>query len=630
MTSAGATTSRGPRGWDRLVMQLYAAPDAASFQRGMLDLQCKIVAAEYGALWGLDPATNQPRIAAVWPEKSQQEITPDSPLMGILTRAAAQGFEQGVSNILKIEAETHEPGTDLGAHIFVTVIRVKGRVIGLTTVVAECRDAAVLQQTMPMRELAAGLYEGFQARIEANARETEAQRVRQAMALLAQSQEGEGFNGAAMNLVNELARQFKCARVSLGWVRGQMVRVVAMSDTEHIKRHSEDVALAELAMAECLDQQQPIVFPIPADAEALLQQAVVHSHRKLVAGKPGYNALSLPLRNKDEWIGVVTLERTNEPFDTGLIQFLQLTFDVVAPHLQDRRDSDRWLLGHMWRSVEKSAAYLVGPKHIAWKLGGLAAVAVLAFILFGTWTYRISSPFVFESHDRRILPAPFEARLVEALVEPGEAVKQGQVLASLDTTQLRLQLAESQAKYELAELDRTNAGTERKYSQMEQAVAAMRLAKARIDLLTYQIEAATIRSPVDGVVLNGAWRDKIGGVVKQGDQLFEVSPLKELVATIHVDERDADLLNFASGQTGELATRSQPGETVNFTIKSVVPAAGPIKAVNAFEVRATLDKPVAWLRPGMEGLAKIDVGSKPIYWILTHRLVDVVRLWLWW
>ena len=59
------------------------------------------------------------------------------------------------------------------------------------------------------------------------------------------------------------------------------------------------------------------------------------------------------------------------------------------------------------------------------------------------------------------------------------------------------------------------------------------------------------------MVLNGAWRDKIGGVVKQGDQLFEVSPLKELVATIHVDERDADLLNFASGQTS-LRNRVSP------------------------------------------------------------------------
>ncbi|MCE9591965.1 MAG: HlyD family efflux transporter periplasmic adaptor subunit [Planctomycetes bacterium] len=629
MTSVGTTTGRGPRGWDRLVMQLNAAPDAPSFQRGMLDIQCKIVAAEYGALWVADQG-GEPRIAMMWPEKPQQDVPADSPLMTVLAQAAKQGLERGVSHVLKIEAETQEAGADLGAHVFVTVLRVKGRVVGMTTVVAECRDAAVLQQTMPLRELAAGLYEGFQARIEASQRELEAQRVRQAMALLALSQEGEGFNGATMNLVNELARQLKCTRVSIGWIHGRMVRLVAMSDTEHIKRHGEEVALTELAMAECLDQQQPIVVPVPEQAEAVLQQAVVHSHRRLIGSQPGRHALSLPLRHRDEWIGVVTLERAEAPFDPGMIQFLQLTMDVVAPHLLDRRNSDRWLVGHAWKSIETGAAYVVGPKHVAWKLGALVVAAVLAFVVFGHWNYRVSAPFVFESHDRRILPAPYEGRLVAVNAEPGAPIKAGDVLASLDTTQFRLQLDEAQAKFDLAELDRRNAQTERKWGQMEQAIAAKRQAMARINLLTYEIESGTIRSPVDGYVLSGSWRDKIGGVVKQGDQLFEVSPLRELVATIHVDERDADLINFMSGQHGELATRSRPDQTVNFVVNHVVPAAGPVKTVNAFEVRASLDQPAIWLRPGMEGLAKIEVGSKPIYWILSHRLVDTVRLWLWW
>jgi hypothetical protein len=43
-----------------------------------------------------------------------------------------------------------------------------------------------------------------------------------------------------------------------------------------------------------------------------------------------------------------------------------------------------------------------------------------------------------------------------------------------------------------------------------------------------------------------------------------------------------------------------------------------------------LESPQAWWRPGMTGLARIDVGDKNIFWILTHRLVDNLRLLLWW
>jgi hypothetical protein len=32
----------------------------------------------------------------------------------------------------------------------------------------------------------------------------------------------------------------------------------------------------------------------------------------------------------------------------------------------------------------------------------------------------------------------------------------------------------------------------------------------------------------------------------------------------------------------------------------------------------------------MTGLAKIDAGSRNISWVLFHRTIDKLRLWLWW
>jgi len=50
---------------------------------------------------------------------------------------------------------------------------------------------------------------------------------------------------------------------------------------------------------------------------------------------------------------------------------------------------------------------------------------------------------------------------------------------------------------------------------------------------------------------------------------------------------------------------------------------------NYFRVEATLDQPTQMLRPGMEGVAKIEMGEESLFWIWTHALVDRLRLWIW-
>jgi multidrug resistance efflux pump/GAF domain-containing protein len=620
------TTGRAGRGWSGIVSDLTTAPDLPSFLRGMLDLQCKIVAAEYGALW-LRGEGNDVRLASAWPGKLEENAQ-DNPIIKMLSEGARNGFQRQVSHVLKVEHDGAETTPGLGAHVFVTVLRANGAVEAVTTVVADCRDPSVLQSTAPLRELAAGLFEQFHARQLAEHHSRDAQRVRRAMALLATSQEGGGYQGACLNLVNELARQLKCSRVSLGWIKGRGVRVTALSDTEELKRHSQHVARLETAMAECLDQQQPILSPTPPDAEPLLAEAVQHAHRALLAHGNAKHVLSLPMRFKDEWVGVITLERADQTFDNDLIQFLQLVVDVIAPQLYDRHNSDRWLIGHAWESCKKTASYLVGPKHVVWKMVGVLAFTALMLCIFMHWTFRVGADFTFEARSKRVIPAPYEGDLQSVLVNPGQEVKAGQTLAQLNATEYRLQLAESQSRLKLARIEQSKAMNEGKNAEAAQAQASAEQIQARIDLLEYKIRQSTIVSPIDGIVLSGDWHDKVGGVIKQGDPMFEVSPLKDLVAVLRVSETEIDYVQL--GQTGKLATRSEPEKKFHFTVTRVVPMAGPVEGKNVFEVRAELDEPAAWLRPGMEGLARVNIDSRPIGWILTHEIVDTIRLWVWW
>ena len=684
------TTTNTPRGWGALISQLLSAPDQRSFHHGMLDLQCKIVAAEYGAMWAPGP-DGQLQMVDAWPEGAAANSN-EAAVFDLLKEAAKGGFERGVSQVLKVETEGNADPDGIGAHVFVTALRVEGNVVGATTVVADCRDASVIQSTSPMRELAAGLFEGFYAKQEAKKSQTDADQVRNAMALLATSQDAEGFYGASMNLVNELARQLKCARVSMGWVKGQKVKLVAMSDTEQLKRHSHGVGLLELAMAETLDQQHPVLIPPPTDEEAepLLAQAVTHAHRTLVDDAKTPYVLSIPLRMGDEWLGVITLERPSDPFPLELVSQLQLIADVLATHLADRFDTDRWLVGHAWNSVQWVASYMVGPKHVGWKLLGVAVSALLIASFLISMPARVAADFVLDAETNRVIPSPFEGTLADSLVMPGDIVTAGQPLAKLDIRERFLELDDIKAQRQSSWLEYQRSvaagttGDPKEIAESHKSRARLQELDAQIALLNYEIERSTIRSPIAGVVLEGKWYDKVGGVIERGQVMFQVATLEDLMPVLRVREDDVDMIHTYFAHTGTmpegyLATRSEPSQKFRFTVDRVIPTASIHENRNIFEVQGKLDlqpwtaetefkehaltlhdgrlyyaagptgpstrrgaieptpevedgvwQRADWLRPRMEGTARVQVEERTLAWMATHQLVDFVRLWFWW
>jgi hypothetical protein len=55
-----------------------------------------------------------------------------------------------------------------------------------------------------------------------------------------------------------------------------------------------------------------------------------------------------------------------------------------------------------------------------------------------------------------------------------------------------------------------------------------------------------------------------------------------------------------------------------------------VKQENVFKVRVRLLDVYPWMRPGMEGVAKIDIDKRPYAWIWTRKIVNWVRMKLWW
>ena len=83
------------------------------------------------------------------------------------------------------------------------------------------------------------------------------------------------------------------------------------------------------------------------------------------------------------------------------------------------------------------------------------------------------------------------------------------------------------------------------------------------------------------------------------------------------------------GQRGRLALSALPDRPLPLRVERITPISSTAEGRNYFRVEAELEEPVAALRPGMEGIAKIDAGRRSLLWIWTHDLVDWLRLRLW-
>lgn len=454
--------------------------------------------------------------------------------------------------------------------------------------------------------------------------QTDLEIMHKATALLCVVNKPTRFMRAAMAFCNELAAQWKCERVSLGLIKGRYMRLKAMSHCEHISRKMQLIQDIESAMEECFDQDIEVTFPTRPDA-MVIAKAAAH-----VSQKHGPSALlSVPLHLDDKIEAVVTFERpVSEPFDEKSINAICLACSLCSVRLLNLRRQDRWFGARWLESVRTAFGFVFGIKHTWIKLATLLIFGGLVFLCVGKGMYRSKSSCVIESTVQQSICAPFDGFIKTVNVEVGDNLfAETTVLAELDTAEFRLKLGSARAE-QTGYLKQVNAYMrDRKTAEAQVAQADADKIQAQIELFEYYIEQAQLKTPIHGKLVAGDLKRQIGAPVKTGDILFEVTPLDALRAEILVSEDQ--ILDVKTGQLGNLATVSFPDQRIPFEVELVSPMAEVVNSRNVFKVRVKLQETREWMRPGMEGVAKIDIGKRRYIWIWTRKLVNWIRLKFW-
>jgi hypothetical protein len=151
------------------------------------------------------------------------------------------------------------------------------------------------------------------------------------------------------------------------------------------------------------------------------------------------------------------------------------------------------------------------------------------------------------------------------------------------------------------------------------------------------IEAATLRSPVDGVLLTKNLELLAGEFIQQGTPFAEVAALTEWELNIDVNEKRIGRVERTLAEKPPLTVNyilySQSGyklETKLATPDEISAVAYPREKEQVFIITLTdLTFPPALekdLRPGLTGRAKINLGREPLAIWTAKRIIDWLRL----
>jgi multidrug resistance efflux pump len=150
---------------------------------------------------------------------------------------------------------------------------------------------------------------------------------------------------------------------------------------------------------------------------------------------------------------------------------------------------------------------------------------------------------------------------------------------------------------------------------------------AEIELARQQLDRVNLTAPFDGVVIEGDLAQSLGSPVERGESLFKIAPLDGYRIILKVDEKQISKVH--PGQQGQLILPSLSDVELPLSVEKVTIASRAEDGANIFRVEASLNKATDFLRPGMQGVAKINVGRSKLLWIWTHDFIDWARLWFW-
>jgi len=432
----------------------------------------------------------------------------------------------------------------------------------------------------------------------------------------------------AFAVANNLKAKLGCESVSFGIVRKQRVKLLSMSGTSQVDPSSLGTQQLQQVMEECVDSAD--ICSIKQANNGPEGTSTGHIlHKRWHADSAGASVASIPLQVDDQIVAILSLRHT--PGQSFTLEQLEKVRELATPLipgalLLDR--ADRNLMDHAKSAVVQWLLTQLSQDTWTRRIVIGTFLAAVCAALVGKQTYLLTLPCSIMPADEREICAPFEGVIKETLVRPGDTVESGQVLARLNTQQLRLDLSKANADFHSATIESIQGATEGDLQKLAIGKAKADSAKILALKIERNLQLSEVRAPCNGIILSGDLDKRIGESVPMGESLLRFASVDKWKIVIEAPEFATTLIDI--GQPGTFATVARPAIPLQVQVDHMRTHAEVREGKNLFILEATVSGIAPdWLRSGMQGTARIDVGRHPICWVWVHRVIDQIRIKLW-
>lgn len=581
-----------------------------NFAQNWLNILCQSVDDLYSALFLLtDPEKNELIPAAQWPQNTREPLE-----LVVVSKLAIKNQDYVVSSNVKTDISQLKTFDYLAAPIYVDK-----QLLGVIAVKTAHHDEVVQNKILH------ALNVGSTWLALPNSKDEQRQPFYMTVVKLAVNcLQQDSVLKIYTVLISELTHEFSCERVAIGEIKNHHTQIVAVSNSAKFDDKSNLLRSISAAMDEAVDQDQITIYPKAKNEST----SITYAHAEL-ARKFGSGAIcTIPLVYNKSVFAVLTMERSEEkPFDQETINICEQTIALISPFLNLKQNDELFLVYKLGLSAKNYVSNLFGYHHLEFKLLALAMIILISFSALVDGDFRIQANAVLEGRIQRTISAPIEGFIKSANVRAGDTVLKGEIMATVEDADLKLEKIKLQGEQQQLQSEYQEAMANRDLVKVRVLNAQLAQVNAKIQLKQEQIQRTFIQTPFDGIIIEGDLSQSLGAPVDRGDILFKIAPLEGYRVILKVNERSISYIRH--GQQGLLSLASLPKRKFPLQIEKIIQVANTDAGSNIFRVEAALPDTPKLLRPGMEGIAKIDIGQKKLLWIWTHEWVDWIKLWVW-
>lgn len=173
-------------------------------------------------------------------------------------------------------------------------------------------------------------------------------------------------------------------------------------------------------------------------------------------------------------------------------------------------------------------------------------------------------------------------------VREGQTVRKGQLLATLNLTEINAQVSQAQFAKEKAERDLNRvkalyADTAATLEQLQNATTGHDVARQNLTIAEFNQSYAQIRSTVDGTVTRRIMNE--GELASAGSPVFMISSTRPNDWIVRVGVSDKDWARLKVGNRATITLEAYPDKTFTGTVSELAQAADPMNKLYDVEIR---------------------------------------------